>query len=151
MKKFPKNRVIRTATKGTERSCWPPTRCNYILSLPCCIIAQSMWFKDVSALHLRSLTCFSPFSGSPNYPAFIKNLFTTFITFHYTLLMDSKGSESDKERRKNGHPIPGKSMKELWKIWRSRQFTRQLSPWGTTWRRSKPQRSLSTQRELYAG
>ena len=35
------------------------------------------WTGDVSALLLRWYTCFCPFCGSPNYPAFVKNFFIT--------------------------------------------------------------------------
>ena len=40
-KGFNKNRVIRTATKMTETSRWPPMQCNYIPCSLCRITAQS--------------------------------------------------------------------------------------------------------------
>ena len=72
-----KHRVIRTATKRTETSHWPPTQCTYVPSSLCCDC--TVWVRDVSALGWRSATCtcLCPFCGNPIYPVYIKKIFIT--------------------------------------------------------------------------
>ena len=73
-KVFKKNRVIRIATKRTERT---NLQRNALTSLIHFVQLYSKVDRDVSALRWRSYTCFCPFCGSPNCPVFLKNFFIT--------------------------------------------------------------------------
>ena len=48
----------------------------------CSCTAKWTIYRDVSALHWWSCTCFCPFCDSPNYPAFVKNFFITCSNKH---------------------------------------------------------------------
>ena len=68
-KVFNKNKVIRTATKRTETSVWPPMQCTYIPSPLCCTTAQRGLGMYMHCFGGHTLVSCS----SPSYPVFVKN------------------------------------------------------------------------------
>ena len=77
-KVFNTKRVIRTATKRTETSVWPPTQCTYIPSPLCCTTVQ--WIRDV---HVCALVG----GHAPVFVLFVAVLITLFFKKLFSLFL----------------------------------------------------------------